>query len=1203
MSTPRFGEPCSGNSSPESDELAALRARNAELERQLQDCQLQLQQKLEEQHRSEDRLNNILNSATAAITSLRVFPDGTREYNYISAGCKAVFGYPPEAFVAAPKLWLSRVLPDDREAVVDVETSNSFSDGTKTIEFRFRRADESICWICETITSQWDAAASCWLVTVASLDITERKQLEQTLAHSENQYRLLFESNPHPMWIFDPETLAFLAVNHAAIAKYGYSRPEFLSMTIADIRPVEDIPALKRSVAQIPHSVSTNVYSGKWRHQTRHGALIEVEISGHKMFWEGKSAVFALVKDITEQQAVFRQRNVTQVALHQSEQQIRRILTSISDAFFSVDREWRFTFLNQQAEQLMRQEAQQLLGKSIWEVFPDAVDSIFYDQYHWAIEHQQRVSFEAYYPPYDLWVDVRAYPFEAGLSVYMLNVSKRKRSEAKRKQAESAAQQLQDRLQFVLSNTSTALLTCRSSGDYGATFMSANVKMILGYEAQEFLNDSNFWLDHVHPEDVTIILNGLDPLFNQGHHTHEYRFLHKDGSYRWVQNDLRLIRDGDGNPIEIVGCLTDTTARKQAEQLLQESEEKFRQIADAVQEVFFIYSADFSQILYISPACKQIWGYPPEAFYRKSDIWMQHLYPDDRARIANLLTQVQQQDIEAEYRVVRSNGEVRWFKSCAFRICDAQQQVSRIVGTTRDITSQKQAELALQQLNQELEHRVQQRTEELERSRAALQQREQEVRTLVENSPDIITRFDRSYRCLYINQAVKSVTGLSARAFVGKLLGRFRLLPDYTLLCEVAIYEVFETGAEQIVELEFSISQAIRCFRVRFIPEFNASEQVVTVLGIAEDITEQKQVERTLLKSRDFHLTLLELSPTLIWQTGLDAKSIYYNQSWLSFVGRTLKQELDGGWLKGLHPEDADRCFRTYMEAFELRQPFQMEHRLQHHSGEYHWVIDFGRPFNDLDGNFAGFIGSCYDISDRKQAEVQIQAALREKETLLKEIHHRVKNNLQIISALLSFQTQSVQDPQIRAALQDSEDRLQAMSLIHETLYQSENLGRLNFGNYIRRLADSILIANSSRGQFIKILYQLEPILLNLETAIPCGLLLNELVTNAIKHAFVNRQSGYIYIKLRYTAEPNLTQRSPRLLASLKPNRSVPYYILSIEDDGIGMPDLDLQNPKSLGLRIAFDLAQQLRGRLELDRHNGTRFQLIFSELKYCKRF
>ena len=239
----------------------------------------------------------------------------------------------------------------------------------------------------------------------------------------------------------------------------------------------------------------------------------------------------------------------------------------------------------------------------------------------------------------------------------------------------------------------------------------------------------------------------------------------------------------------------------------------------------------------------------------------------------------------------------------------------------------------------------------------------------------------------------------------------------------------------------------------------------------------------------------------------------------------------------------------------------------------------------------------------------QIKNELTQKEVLLKEIHHRVKNNLQVVSALLTLQADAMQDPALIAALQDSDNRLQAMALIHETLYQSDHLGLLDFSNYIQRLAGNILFAHGHSSHAIAVTYELEPIFLNLETAIPCGLLLNELVTNALKHAFPQGRHGTICVSLRRTSARSTPLQKPsgsattlisnivQLTSEEASQEDMPLYIMSVSDNGIGMPaSFNLEAAKTLGLRIASDLTQQLRGSLVLERQHGTQFHLTFAD-------
>ncbi len=143
--------------------------------------------------------------------------------------------------------------------------------------------------------------------------------------------------------------------------------------------------------------------------------------------------------------------------------------------------------------------------------------------------------------------------------------------------------------------------------------------------------------------------------------------------------------------------------------------------------------------------------------------------------------------------------------------------------------------------------------------------------------------------------------------------------------------------------------------------------------AIARDITKRKRAAQQLIDSRDFYLTLFNEFPALIWRSGLDAKFDYFNKSWLEFTGRSIEQELEDGWAHGVHPDDLNRCLEIYLTSFKTRKPFNMEYRLRRFDGEYRWILDYGRPYYDLEGNFAGYIGSCYDFTVRKQAEESLR--------------------------------------------------------------------------------------------------------------------------------------------------------------------------------------------------------------------------------------
>lgn len=223
------------------------------------------------------------------------------------------------------------------------------------------------------------------------------------------------------------------------------------------------------------------------------------------------------------------------------------------------------------------------------------------------------------------------------------------------------------------------------------------------------------------------------------------------------------------------------------------------------------------------------------------------------------------------------------------------------------------------------------------------------------------------------------------------------------------------------------------------------------------------------------------------------------------------------------------------------------------------------------------------DVTARKQAEEQLRISLQEKEVLLKEIHHRVKNNLHVISSLLDLQSERIEEERILNLFTDSQNRIQAMALIHEQLYQSHTFGKVEFSEYIYRLISNLSFSYSNRMQLLQPIIQAETIYINLDTAVPCGLLINELVTNAFKHAFPDGRSGKINIQLYQDEQEKLH--------------------LKIADDGIGLPtEIDWKNSASLGLKLVSILAKQLKATITFDKGRGTNIHLVFTELKCRSR-
>jgi PAS domain S-box-containing protein len=237
-------------------------------------------------------------------------------------------------------------------------------------------------------------------------------------------------------------------------------------------------------------------------------------------------------------------------------------------------------------------------------------------------------------------------------------------------------------------------------------------------------------------------------------------------------------------------------------------------------------------------------------------------------------------------------------------------------------------------------------------------------------------------------------------------------------------------------------------------------------------------------------------------------------------------------------------------------------------------------PLYDTKKKLSGVVHVARDITKRKMVEDEIKKSLDEKKVLLREIHHRVKNNLQIIASLLNLQ-ESTENGEVTDILKESMGRVKTMATIHEKLYESPSLSEINFKEFTEKLVYDILYSYGIQIGTIKTELSIEDIKFNIDTAIPLGLIINELITNSVKYAFP-QNGGTITIKLK-----SLLNK----------------FELIIADNGIGIPkDIDPENTATLGLRLVTTLINQLEGKLKVDMDNGTEFKIIFNQLKYTKR-
>ncbi|MEI2583573.1 PAS domain S-box protein [Scytonema sp. PRP1] len=590
--------------------------------------------------------------------------------------------------------------------------------------------------------------------------------------------------------------------------------------------------------------------------------------------------------------------------------------------------------------------------------------------------------------------------------------------------------------------------------------------------------------------------------------------------------------------------------RQQIEDELRHSEQKFRQLAENIREVFFVYNHDLSELIYISPAYEEIWGCSSSSLYQNPASWFDLVHPDDKNNVLQDVNRsINIEGFKHEYRIIRADGEIRWICTRSFYVRDDALEVQRVVGLAEDITERKKTEAELQETN------------------ALLQ-------AIIQSAPVAIDLIDPNGNVVLWNPMCERLFGWDTQEVLGKPLPIIPLKEQENFL-EIKRQTLSDEGLSQVETcrqrkdgsiVDISLSTAL----VR-----DTQGKVIGGIGITQDISERKQAELELIQNRDLREAIFNESADAIFLVDADTLEVVdCNRRAVELFEASSKEELIHIRSSTLQryqftPQEIEKI----LEEIKIKGFWSQEIEYVTRKGNFFWGHLASKQIS-VAGKVHRLV-RVSDISERKQTVEQLQHSLEEKETLLKEIHHRVKNNLQIISSLLRMQSRRAQDQGTMILFQESQNRVQSMALIHEHLYQSPELSQIDFGQYIHSLTNNLLRCYGMSQKTIALKIETNGIKLSLDTAIPCGLLINELVSNSLKYAFPNDKSGEIIIRLMPETDKTIT--------------------LTVGDSGIGIPEtLDWQNTNSLGLRIVHNLTKQLKGNILLEGDRGTTFHITF---------
>ncbi|MCE5213848.1 MAG: PAS domain S-box protein [Methanobacterium sp.] len=580
------------------------------------------------------------------------------------------------------------------------------------------------------------------------------------------------------------------------------------------------------------------------------------------------------------------------------------------------------------------------------------------------------------------------------------------------------------------------------------------------------------------------------------------------------------------------------------EQKIRESEEKFRSVAYSAADG--ILTADNQgKITYINDSFQEIFKYQPQELIGKEVTIL--LTENDQKNIRDILENYPRTgDHRLMNRTLESTGirkdgtEFPLETSIASWKSDGETYFTGIV---RDVTERKKME-----------------------------EKKNELAAIVESSDDAIIGKTLEGTITSWNEGAEHIYGYKEEEILGKSI--YQLIPpdhqdDFPILMEkiskgkhVKHYETQRVRKDgEIIDISLTLS-----------PTKNIDGEIKGASSIARDITEKKRTEETLKERENYQQTIFSAIQTGIIVVDVETRKIVdLNDIAAELIG-TSKDEIIG---KTCHqficPAEEDQC-----PILNLNQEVDNSERIliNIHGEEIPIIKNVVKiTLNGREHLLESFV----DITERLKAEEQIKQSLKDKDMLIGEIHHRVKNNLLIITSLLSLQSSYVDDQKSRSLFEESENRTRSMALIHEKLYQSGEAKRIDFEEYIQSLGNELYNTYALNTNLIKLEMDLEKnLILDVDTAIPLGLIFNELFTNSLKHAFPDNRAGTIKVTFHKTGE---------------------NYVLIVEDDGVGLPeDFKVEESDSFGLRLVDALTQQIDAQEDVDSTQGTSFTITFQE-------
>ena len=708
----------------------------------------------------------------------------------------------------------------------------------------------------------------------------------------------------------------------------------------------------------------------------------------------------------------------------------------------------------------------------------------------------------------------------------------------KEKEKEKALKESEEKFRILTVSSPVGKFLSNAQGN--VNYINEKCAELIGKSAEGMLRFD--LVSAIHPDDREMVTTEwLKTTRNGGEFHQEYRWLHKDGKVVWTLGDIVPVIGNDGEISLFIGTLTDITKRKQ----LKNESQKNQYLLTKAQELGNVgtWEMDIQQnIIRWTDEAYRIFDVPPGTEITRNLV-MSHIHPDDRAYVIEKWNAaLNSEPFHIEFRLI-VNDTIKWVRDIIDIDFDKTGNPITAIGFVQDITDSKEEEITLHQ-----------------------------YKHMVSSSTDMQAFLDRKFNYIAVNTAYSGAFHLTPEQFIGR--------KAVDIFGEEYFNNIIKPSADRCLcgeEINFQNWYDFPVYGRQFIdityfPYRNNDNKVTGYVVNRRNITKNKQA--ALMKSVAFFNAVVEDQSALIYRYTEDGTIVFVNNTLCEYKQMISEELIGANIFDVMNTENVERAKKQLARLTRANPVYTHEHTGKNAKGEKGWFQWTDRIVFSDTGEPLGYQGIGYDITKIKKAEEEIKRQLSEKEVLLKEVHHRIKNNFAFIGSFLSIQVQSISNTEAISALQDAIGRVNSMQVLYKKLLITDDYQDISTKEYLDNLIDEIIDLFSGSVE-LTVQKQIVDYQLEIKQLSPIGIIVNELLTNIMKYAFTGRDSGIIEVTLKED-QGNIA--------------------LTIQDNGNGLPEgFEISESKGFGLLLVKVLTEQLRGNIVIENNNGTKTTLEFS--------